>query len=95
MSVKRLFSFHGLYEVLSIGGVWNVFILIGLFVKKYRKSLYTNLSTMWVILFGMVVVQALLSHELARMFYLLTPLLALMVALFFDVIQKEREELIN
>jgi len=84
LSLKRLFSFHGLYEVLSIAGVWNIFIAGGLLIRKYRFLLKEKLSMLWLVLGILVLVQALLSQELARMFYLMTPLVALVVALFFD-----------
>lgn len=83
MSLKRLFSFHGLYEVLSIGGIWNAFILAGLFVKEFRIKLKEKITSIWWLLGVLVLVQALLSFELARMFYLLTPLLAVVIAMFF------------
>ncbi len=85
MSLKRLFSFHGLYEVLSIGGVWNVFILIGLLVRDIRVQLKNCLSWLWGLLAVLVLGQALLSFELARMFYLLTPLLAVVISGLFDI----------
>ncbi len=88
MSLKRLFSFHGLYEVLSIGGIWNVFIIGGLFLKKYRILLRENIGVIWWVLAALVLVQALLSFELARMFYLMTPLLAVVVALFFGAFSR-------
>lgn len=83
-SLERLFSFHGLYEVLSIGGVWNVLILLGLMLKSFKMKLKSKISLLWLLLAILVLIQALLSFELARMFYLLTPLLAIVVALLFD-----------
>jgi len=83
-SLKRLFSWHGVYEVLSIGGIWNVFLLIGIFQNKIRRMYRKHFTPLWMLLIVLVVFQALLSTELARMFYLLTPLLAWMVAVSFD-----------
>jgi hypothetical protein len=83
-SLKRLFSFHGLYEIFSIGGFWNLIILGGFCVKSIRSRIKENITLLWIIWSLIVLVQALLSHELARMFYLLTPLLAIVVALVFD-----------
>ncbi|MDF1698284.1 MAG: hypothetical protein P1U56_20715 [Saprospiraceae bacterium] len=88
-SLRRLFSFHGAYEVLSIGGVWNVFILVGVFLKKYRIELYKSLSKLWLLLAVLVLIQALLSFELARMLYLLTPLLAVVIAQLFDLFSQQ------
>ena len=83
-SLKRLFSFHGLYEVFSIGGFWNIFIVFGLLIKKVRVALSEKISLIWLVLAVLVLFQALLSFELARMFYLLTPLLAVVVSFIFD-----------
>ncbi|MEE9437388.1 MAG: hypothetical protein V3V14_00220 [Saprospiraceae bacterium] len=80
-SLKRLFSLHGLYEIMSIGGFWNLFIFIGFWNKSIRKVLLNNLNWFWITMIVVVTVQALLSNELARMFYLLTPLLAVMIAI--------------
>lgn len=88
-SLDRLFSFHGLYEVLSIGGIWNLIIIGGLVMKKYRLVLKNHLSHMWWLLVVVVLIQALLSYELARMFYLLTPILAVVVAIIFDGLSSE------
>jgi len=83
-SLRRLFSVHGAYEVMSIGGAWNVFLLIGLFIPKVRQSFLGKMSWLWWLFLGSILFQALLSQELARMFYMSTPLLAVMIAVFFD-----------
>lgn len=83
-SLARLFSFHGLYEMFSIGGVWNLFIILGITQQKVRSYLKNKLGWIWVVLAVSVLFQALLSYELARMFYLLTPLLAVTVCLIFE-----------
>jgi len=85
----RVFRGIFLYEVLSIGGVWNLIIFGGLLLKKYRTILKNQMSWMWWMLIVLVLIQALLSYELARMFYLLTPLLAVVVALLFDMISSD------
>jgi len=92
-SLSRLFSFHGLYEVLSIGGVWNVFIIGGLLIKEVRQVVLENVKPMWWLFLAIVLFQALLSYELARMFYLATPFLAVMVAVVFKSIFEKRESL--
>lgn len=89
-SLKRLFSFHGLYEVLSIGGVWNIFLIVGLFIKDVREIFFQKISLIWGALTVLVMIQALLSYELARMFYLLTPLLAVLITIFFDSIPMKK-----
>lgn len=84
LSLQRLFSFHGLYEIFSIGGVWNILLILGLCIKEVRSLFKNRLGMMWWVLTACVLIQALLSYELARMFYLLTPLLAIGLALIFE-----------
>jgi len=83
-SLRRLFSVHGAYELMSIGGAWNVFLVFGLFVAKIRKALFEKMNVLWWLFLGSILFQALLSQELARMFYMAAPLLAVMVAVFFE-----------
>ena len=76
-SLKRLFSFHGLYEVFSVTGFWILLIIPALM----KKSLITYLQRFkafewWFV--AAVILQVLLSTDLARMLYLLTPVLAVL-----------------
>lgn len=85
-SIKRLFSFHGMYELFSVLGVWNVFLVVPFFIGK-RISMYRlQHSIFWMCFVGVVFFQALLSTELARMFYMLTPFFGLLLAKAFDEI---------
>jgi len=83
MSLGRLFSFHGLYEVVSIVGVWGLLFLLLLknnvraFVRKHSPGFS------WLFV-GIILLHALLSTELARMLYLLSPLLAVWIALLIE-----------
>ena len=84
MSLRRLFSFHGLYEIFSIAGIWNVIIIAGLMIRDIRKHIVAKLDSLWILLFVLILIQALLSHELARMFYLITPLIAVIISIIFQ-----------
>lgn len=82
-SVKNLFSFHGLYEVFSVLGVWSLFLL--LFINKNIRSRFKLKAPRYNILFIIIIlIHAFLSTDLARMFYLLTPLFAVWIAILFD-----------
>ena len=74
-SLERLFSFHGLYEILSIIGLWGISLLL-LIKKEFRHALGTMTPSYFYFFLGIVLVHALLSYDLARMFYLATPVLA-------------------
>lgn len=81
-SLRRLFSFHGAYEVFSIVGFWGVLFL--LMIKKDVRMVIKNVTPPYMILYiGIVILHALLSTELARMFYLATPVVAVWLATIF------------
>lgn len=89
MSLKRFFSFHGLYELFSITGFWS-FLLIPLLLPNYQK-IFIRSTPSWSIYFiAIIFLQAFLSTELARMFYLFSPLLAFWIALSIDKFFKDR-----
>lgn len=82
-SLKRLFSFHGIYEFTSIFGVWGLaFVLF--FKKGMLANTLTRIPRYYLLFFAIVLLHALLSTELARMFYLLTPLFSILLALLVD-----------
>lgn len=82
-SLHRLFSFHGLYEIFSIVGVWGLLFVFVL--NKNIRMILQNATTLYMILFLLIVfLHAILSTELSRMFYLATPILAIWIALIVD-----------
>ena len=85
VSIKRLFSFHGMYEIISIFGVWCI-LFAALLNKNIRHSLHQHTSSYMIIFLLIVLVNALLSSELARMFYMSTPITAIWLALISDKI---------
>lgn len=82
-SVKRLFSFHGLYEILSIAGLWGIFFLL-LLKREIRSQVHESTPLYFYIFLGIVLVHALLSYDLARMLYLATPVLAVWYGMLAD-----------
>ncbi len=87
-SLQRLFSFHGLYEILSIIGLWGAGFLL-LIKKEFRISLKQLTPVYFYFFLGIVLVHALLSYDLARMFFLATPLLAVWYGKFADDLVKK------
>ncbi len=83
-SLKRLFSFHGLYEIFSIAGVWNLFFIWGLTQRDVRKKIFHVFDSFWILFLVLILFQALLSTELARMFFMATPLVAVILGLVFS-----------
>ncbi len=81
---RRLFSFHGAYDVLSNFGVWLLFPLLALWLAPaYRQLLRENAE--WYMLFFMaaVFIHMVLSSSFERMFYLSMPLICLFTGLSF------------
>ena len=77
ISLKRLFSLHGLYELFSVTGFW-ILLIVPAIIKKslgvYLKRL--DIFVWWYI--AAVMLQVFLSTDVARMLYLLTPVLAVL-----------------
>jgi hypothetical protein len=78
-SLKRLFSFHGAYELFSIAGIWSG-LFIFLLKKDIRKAFVENTPFFFIVFCAIVLIHALLSTELARMLYLASPVVAVWVA---------------
>jgi hypothetical protein len=82
-AIKRLFSFHGIYEAFSVIGLWNL-LFIALFNKTIRHELAKHTPLFFIFFLVAVFIQAILSTELARMFYLATPILAIYITLIIN-----------
>ena len=83
ISLRRLFSFHGVYELFSVTGFWGALFLL-LFKKSFRQKLGRYVNTFFILFLVIVLLHALLSTELARMFYLAAPVLAVWLAVITD-----------
>ncbi len=84
-ALSRLFSFHGIYELFSVTGLW-IFIPCYLWIKNVQrfKGLLKELDVFMYFYVGCVFAQAIVSAELARMFYLALPVLVIFVGLTID-----------
>lgn len=91
-ALKRLFSFHGIYEMFSILGFWNL-LFIFLIKKEVRLTIIQSTSLFTILFFIVIFVHAILSTELYRMFYLATPVLAVWIALIYDSATSEIKQL--
>lgn len=83
-SLRRLFSFHGLYELFSVTGIWILLFL--LLIGKGAKAgiIFGSLPSYMFWYIPVVVVQMLLSTDIARMFYLIMPVLVVIYAIIID-----------
>lgn len=85
ISLKRLFSFHGIYEVFSIIGIWSLLFLT-IIKKEIRNTIIAKSPSYSLLFIVIVIIHALLSTDLARMFYLLTPLLSIWISILVDAL---------
>lgn len=93
-SIKRLFSFHGVYEVFSVPAVWSL-LFVFLLKKEIRMAVVQKTETTHVLFLGIVLVHALLSTELSRMFYIATPVLAIWIAVITDQMNSMKQFLLT
>lgn len=85
IALMRLFSFHGIYEIVSISGIWG--LLFVFLIHKPIRIVFKQKTSLYLILFLFIVlIHAVLSAELARMFYLATPVIAVWISLICDEI---------
>lgn len=91
-ALKRMLSFHGIYELLSIPGIWVLSIFYGWYRGWLKASVEGRNKYFWIVFVLVILAQALLSTELARMFLLLAPLVVVWVALAWShLIESWRE----
>lgn len=84
-ALLRLFSFHGIYEIFSVTGLWIILpcYLMIRNIQRFKEHLKELDWHIYAYLLC-VIVQAIVSAELARMFYLGLPVLAVFVAMSAD-----------
>lgn len=83
LSLKRMFSFHGIYELFSITSLFTLpffFLLSG----QIRSKVISNLPSFSMLFFVIIIFHAMLSSDLTRMYYLMLPLLCLVIGLILD-----------
>jgi hypothetical protein len=77
-ALQRALSFHGLYELFSVIGFWWACFIL-LLHGNTRKYFINNLKLWHILYFVAVIIHALLSADLSRMYYLWLPLLTIWI----------------
>jgi len=86
-SADRLFSFHGLYEIISVTGLW-VLLFIPLFTRKdIRVKVAGSVDSYLWWYIPVVIIHLFLSTEIARMFYLVLPVLVILYAIIIEKLE--------
>lgn len=91
-ALVRLFSFHGLYEIFSVVGIWGICFLF-LFKRQVRETVKKNTKMYLILFLGIVLVHILLSGELARMLYIATPVMAIWISVIVSSLFSSRQEI--
>lgn len=86
-SLNRVFSFHGLYEIFSAVGPWIVFpfFAIVFYSKEFMNKIKLHGNLIFSAYLPFVLLQALLSADLGRMFFLAIPQVIIAVAIALDI----------
>lgn len=79
ISLQRLFSFHGVYELFSVTGFWILLLIPALIKKSLVQHLKSFQAFEWWFM-ASVMLQVLISADIARMLFLFTPVLAVLWA---------------
>lgn len=80
-AIARLFSFHGLYEILSLTGIFIVLFLFPLFEKGFYRNLFRQFPPFYFWFIVSVIFQALLSMELSRFLYMAMPVYGILLSI--------------
>ncbi|MBK8954534.1 MAG: hypothetical protein IPM34_03125 [Saprospiraceae bacterium] len=91
-SLNRLFSAHGLYELFSVTGVWTLLIFWAFWKSKslFLQMICSHGTWLYWTFFPMVLLQALLSGDLGRMFYIAIPLSSIWIGSAFQSLYPDR-----
>ncbi len=89
LSLKRLFSFHGLYDIFSILGFW-LFIPFFAAIRYFTEfvKIFESYRSLFIVYISSVILQALLSSDISRMFYLSMPVLAIWLGAGLMILNK-------
>jgi hypothetical protein len=85
VSLKLLFSFKGMYEVISVFGVWGL-LFVFLLNRKIRIALKQKTTLFLLVFLFIVLVHVILSSDIARMLYIATPVFAIWFSTITDKI---------
>jgi hypothetical protein len=96
ISLNRLFSFHGIYDIFSVTGWW--ILLPVLTIICYRKSFLIQLkenSFLHLTYFLVIIFQALLSTEISRMLFLFIPVFIQWIAISLKILMESNLYLLD
>ena len=80
-SLRRIFSLHGIYDILSVTGLWILLLVPAALQGKLLSSIFKSIDSSVYIYLAAVLLQVLLSTDIARMYYLATPFLAILYSM--------------
>jgi hypothetical protein len=86
-SIHRFFSLHGVYDIFSVEGLWVAIPVLLLLLD--RSSFYSTVRKMDLYMYAYLVsvfFQAIISSDLARMFYMILPVFAVFIGISADFI---------
>lgn len=82
VSLSKLFSFHGIYDVFSVVGFWILIPMMVWIKNNFSLQFKINETRIVFVLYLLAVIfQMLLSGDLARMFYLILPLYCIWIGI--------------
>ncbi len=88
-SLRKIFCAHGIYEIFMVYGFWTLVLFS--YIKKSVRDYFTLESSGCLLLFWsyftIVLIHVLLSSDLSRMFYISSPIFALLIAKSFERLQ--------
>lgn len=90
VSLQRIFSVHGVYDVFSIIGFWIVLPLLA--YLKYKPAfigMTADTTMLFVVYLCIVLFQAMLSTDIPRMLYLSIPVISVWIAISFQLLGEE------
>lgn len=90
-SIKRLMSLHGLYELVSVPGLFLLFICLSWIKNRQVFQQFLQQDRKWIIFYFIIVlIHALLSMDIGRMFYLSMPVFVLWTAVSAQIMINNR-----
>lgn len=85
VSLKLLFSFKGIYEIISVFGVWGL-LFIFVLNSRVRMALKQTITLYLLVFLFIVLFHIIISSDIARMLYIATPVFAIWFSTITDKI---------
>lgn len=90
-SLDRLMSLHGLYELVSVPGLFLLFIALTWAKHRAAFQQFLQGDRNWIVIYFIIVlIHALLSKDIGRMFYLSIPVFVLWTAVSAQIFINNR-----